>query len=125
MPIYEYICQSCEQHISIWFRSVAQADTQTALCTECGSADLVRLMSQVSVASGASASASAGTGAGAASASGDASPQALAQMMRSASGGKDMGSDFREVASRLEKGESATKIEQSLRKRVGESMQAH
>jgi hypothetical protein len=52
-------------------------------------------------------------------------PQALAQAMRAAGAGRDMGKDFQEVAGRLEKGESAASVEASLRKRVGEDMQAH
>jgi hypothetical protein len=51
--------------------------------------------------------------------------QSLARVMRQASTGRDMGSDFNEVASRLEKGEGSQAVEASLRKRVGESMQPH
>jgi hypothetical protein len=52
-------------------------------------------------------------------------PQSLAQRMRTAAGGREMGNDFREVAARLEKGEQAATIEASLRRRVGETMQVH
>jgi hypothetical protein len=45
--------------------------------------------------------------------------------MHAAGAGRDMGSDFHEVAARLEKGERAAAIEASLRKRVGEDGQAH
>lgn len=47
MPIYEYHCRTCHKHVSIWFRSVAQANPKTATCTECGGRDLTRLITRV------------------------------------------------------------------------------
>ena len=125
MPIYEYYCQTCRKEISIWFGSIAQAAAQAAICADCGGASLTRLISNVAVArSGAAAQPSGGQAPSAGGVQGE-SPQALAQAMRAAGAGRDLGKDFREVAGRLEKGESASSVEASLRKRVGEDMQAH
>ena len=118
MPIYEYHCQDCQAEVSIWFSSIAQAAASIAVCTACGSERLTRLVSNIAVARSASTTARATTP------SSD-QPQALAQAMRAAAAGRDMGSDFREVAARLEKGESAAAVEAALRKRVGENMQPH
>jgi putative FmdB family regulatory protein len=46
MPIYEYYCKSCQQGIAIW-RS--HSDTSKLLCPNCGSGELVRLISSVSI----------------------------------------------------------------------------
>ena len=122
MPIYEYYCESCQTEISIWFSSIAQATTRTAACTACGSERLTRLVSNIGGAR--SGSVSAGASTAARSPAGD-QPQALAQAMRTAAAGRDMGSDFGEIVARLEKGESATAVEASLRKRAGEQPQPH
>ncbi|MBI2936141.1 MAG: zinc ribbon domain-containing protein [Chloroflexi bacterium] len=47
MPIYEYRCQQCRRHISIFLRSFS--DVRVAACDRCGSTSLTRLVSQVSV----------------------------------------------------------------------------
>jgi len=126
MPIYEYYCQTCRKEISIWFGSIAQAAAQQAVCADCGTDCLTRLISNVTVARSepAAVQSSGGQAPSAGGMHGD-HPQELAQAMRAASAGRDVGKDFQEVASRLEKGESATSVEVSLRKRVGEDMQAH
>jgi len=45
--------------------------------------------------------------------------------MRQAARGRDMGAEFNEVAARLEKGESATSVETSLRKRKRQKTGPH
>src|SRR5262245_60146143 len=99
MPIYEYYCEDCRANLSIWFRSIAQAETQPAACTACGSDRLIRLVSHVAIAHSADRSAAQPS-----AATGD-EPQSLARAMHAASAGRDMGNDFHEVAARLEKGE--------------------
>jgi len=126
MPIYEYYCQTCRKEISIWFGSIAQAAAQAAVCADCGGERLTRLISNVAIARSepAAAQPSSGQTPSAGGVHGE-RPQALAQAMRAASAGRAVGEDFQEVAGRLEKGESARSVETSLRKRVGEDMQAH
>ena len=115
MPIYEYRCQGCQAESSIRFSSIAQAAASTPVCPTCGGEHLTRLISNVAIARSGGASAAAG------GTPGD-SPQGLAQAMHAAAADRDMGGDFREVATRLEKGESATAVEASLRRRVGEKI---
>lgn len=125
MPIYEYECGDCHNQISLWFSSIAQAETQTPLCSVCASTNLTRLLSRFAVRrAGPAGPAPAAPAAGPGS-PGSNDAQALAQAMRSASAGRDMGQGFQEVATRLEKGESATAVETTLRKRVGETMDVH
>ena len=121
MPIYEYHCHGCEKRVSVFFRSFSEAEKNEIACPDCGGLNLKRLISNVAVLHG---KPSAHQGQAASSDSAKEDPSALARTMREAShrAGQDFGSDFNEVASRLEKGESPTSIEKSLRKRVGESM---
>ncbi|MGQ9572193.1 MAG: FmdB family zinc ribbon protein [Dehalococcoidia bacterium] len=46
MPIYEYRCNGCRRRVSIFQRTMQGA---AAVCPNCGSADLTRLMSRVAV----------------------------------------------------------------------------
>ncbi|MFL5807129.1 MAG: FmdB family zinc ribbon protein [Roseiflexaceae bacterium] len=115
MPIYEYRCQGCQADASIRFSSIAQAAASAPVCPTCGGERLTRLVSNIAIAR---------SGGTAGSTPSD-SPQGLAQAMRAAAAGRDMGGDFREVAARLDKGESAAAVEASLRQRVGEKTQPH
>jgi putative FmdB family regulatory protein len=47
MPIYEYRCGGCRRRVSIFFRSFSAVGDAT--CPRCGSTELTRLMSRVSV----------------------------------------------------------------------------
>ncbi len=123
MPTYEYICQACDAPISIWFRSFTEAAAESPVCTACGSHELKRQMSTYAVVHS-SGQTSQRNSAPIGSANAE-DPQSLARVMREAGTGRDMGSDFNEVASRLEKGEGSQAVEASLRKRVGERMQPH
>jgi putative FmdB family regulatory protein len=125
MPIYEYRCEDCQAESSIRFSSFAQVATASAVCTVCGGEHLTRLISRCAITW---TSTPATTRQATSSATGTPQgndPQSLALRMQMAAGGRDMGNDFREVAARLEKGEQAATIEASLRRRVGETMQAH
>jgi putative FmdB family regulatory protein len=123
MPIYEYRCEDCQAQSSIRFSSFAQAATASAVCTVCGSARLVRLISRCAITrTSTPATTPQARPSGTGTPHGN-DPQSLAQRMRMAARGRDMGDDFREVAARLEKGEQAATIEASLRRRVGETMQ--
>jgi putative FmdB family regulatory protein len=122
MPIYEYRCQDCQAQSSIRFSSFAQAATASAVCTVCGSEHLTRLISRCAIARTGTSAATRGARPSATCTPHGDDPQSLAQRMRTAAHGRDMGDDFREVAARLEKGEPAATIEASLRGRVGETM---
>ena len=122
MPIYEYQCEDCQAQVEIFLRNFAERDTKEIACPRCHGHKLERLMSRVSLVNSVAQIPASG-GAAMQSSSNQSDPEALAQTMRRA--GKNMGRDFNEVAGRLERGESPTSIETSLRKRVGEDKGAH
>lgn len=47
MPIYEYTCRACGARVSLFFRSISSVTDPK--CDRCGSGDLDRLMSRVTV----------------------------------------------------------------------------
>jgi len=47
VPIYEFRCNSCRRRTSVFTRSIGAPIT--AICEHCGSTDLARLVSRVSV----------------------------------------------------------------------------
>jgi putative FmdB family regulatory protein len=122
MPIYEYRCQGCEKEVSIFFLSFAEARNEEALCPECGSKNLERIVSGVSVLKEKKPVAQNPSHR---STFKEDDPGSLARTMDDAArkSSANYGDDFKEVKSRLEKGESATSVEKSMRKRVGESME--
>lgn len=125
MPIYEYHCPRCNKDVSIFFLSFSEAEKEAAVCPECGDEGLERVFSTVSVIKGKQASTRAAQPSK--NSANENAPAELADVMKKAASesGTEYGDDFKEVMSRLKKGESTTSIEKSLRKRVGESMQTH
>lgn len=47
MPIYEYRCHGCRRRVSVFFRSFSAIGNP--VCPQCGSTDLTKLVSRVSV----------------------------------------------------------------------------
>lgn len=45
MPIYEYRCGACRRKSSVFFRTLAETETKTPTCSNCGSTGLTRLVS--------------------------------------------------------------------------------
>ncbi|MGD9652511.1 MAG: zinc ribbon domain-containing protein [Candidatus Dadabacteria bacterium] len=122
MPIYEYECHDCEKEVSIFFLSFSDAENEEALCPECGSKKLERIVSGVAVLKEKKPVARTPSSGGTAHKAED--TRSLARTMDDAArkSSKGYGDDFKEVKGRLEKGESSTSIEKRMRKRVGESM---
>jgi len=125
MPLYEYLCDDCQEQVSLFFRSFAEVETKPAVCPQCGGGSLERIISQVAV-----VQAGKGVQVGAVSPSSQpaadtSDPKTLARSMREAGQGQDFGREFKEVATRLEAGEKPATIEKSLRKRAGQSTQTH
>jgi putative FmdB family regulatory protein len=122
MPIYEYTCSDCRSQVEIFFRTMSELETKEPVCPECQGSHLERLISNVAVVQSGQPET---TGQTATTVKDDS--RTLAQTMRQASqaAGQDLGRDFNEVAKRLERGEKATSVEKSLRKRVGEKMGPH
>ncbi|MCL4245812.1 MAG: hypothetical protein KJ002_11890, partial [Candidatus Dadabacteria bacterium] len=98
------------------------ARNEEAVCPECGSGKLERIVSGVAVLKEKKPASRTSSSGGAAHKEDD--PGSLARTMDDAArkSSADYGDDFKEVKGRLEKGESATSIEKRMRKRVGESM---
>ncbi len=125
MPIYEYHCLECNKDVEIFFFSLSEANELQSSCPECGSRDrLERVFSNVSVMHRKVASQ---TPEASKNSPGLEDSKSLANVMKKASqksrGG--YGDDFKEVAARLDEGETATSIEKSMRKRVGETIGTH
>jgi putative FmdB family regulatory protein len=129
MPIYEYICHDCQSQVEIFFRTMSDLETKEPICPECQGSHLERLISNVAIVQSGSPKAAGQTPTKSSPQAGTVKDdsRALAQTMRQASqsAGQDLGRDFNEVAKRLERGEKATSVEKSLRKRVGERMSPH
>ncbi len=118
MPIYEYRCQQCQKRFTIFWRTISEAQGQTPTCPRCGAGDVRRLVSRVRfVRSGSSLL------------EGDAledfsdfdenDPKSLGRMMRRmrdelGDEAGDLGPEFDEVVTRLEKGQSPEEIEKAL-----------
>jgi len=124
MPIYEYFCSDCNKDVSILFLSFSEAIENSPACPDCGNKKLERLLSNVSIAHN---NKEPDTFKTPTINSNLEDPKSLADTMNKTSSNSkaDYGDDFREVAGRLKKGESATSIEKKLRKRVGETMETH
>ena len=120
MPIYEYGCYDCRKRVSVFFRTLARAQSQEPECPNCKSHNLKRLMSKVSTVRSEETrmESLADPGNLAALESGD--PRELARLMRRMESemgdemGEEMGGEFEEVVGRLEAGEDPESIEASM-----------
>lgn len=129
MPIYEYRCQDCGRKVSIFWRSLSAVDEKSARCDRCGSRRLVRLASRVRVMRGAGSSdfdAGGGDDALLDEMAGldENDPRALGRFMRKMAqeSGEDLGPEFDEVVTRLERGEDPEQIEKSMGDLFGDDM---
>ena len=117
MPIYEYRCADCKKKVSVFFRSFSTVDQGQARCPICHGTRLTKMVSKVRVIRGASS----GGGEDGLDDSmlddlNENDPRSLGRMMRRMADetGEDMGAEFGEVVSRLEKGEDPESIEKSM-----------
>lgn len=117
MPIYEYRCADCQKKVSVFFRSFSAVDQEQARCPICHGTRLTRMVSKVRVIRGASsASSEDGFDDSMLDNLDENDPRSLGRMMRRMADetGEDMGPEFGEVISRLEKGEDPDSIEKSM-----------
>ena len=49
MPQYDFRCKNCGELFAVRYRTYSEYDSARPNCPECGSADLSRLISQVSI----------------------------------------------------------------------------
>ena len=117
MPIYEYRCADCKKKVSVFFRSISAASQEQARCPNCNGTHLTKLVSKVRVIRGAATTAGDdGVDDSMFDDVNENDPRSLGRMMRrmAAESGEDMGPEFGEVVSRLEKGEDPEAIEKSM-----------
>ena len=117
MPIYEYRCADCQKKVSVFFRSFSAVDQEQARCPICHGTRLTRMVSKVRVIRGASsASSEDGFDDSMLDNLDENDPRSLGRMMRRMADetGEDLGPEFGEVISRLEKGEDPDSIEKSM-----------
>ncbi len=118
MPTYEFRCNGCKRKVAIFYKTYAQYDTATHTCPRCGSTDLTRLISRVAVQRSPLSRLMSGSmdDDSALDDLDDADPKVMGRMLREmgAEAGEDMGDEFEEVVSRLERGEDPEDIEASL-----------
>lgn len=116
MPIYEYRCQNCRRRVSILLRSFAEAEKATPECPRCGSQDLTRLISRVSVLRSEESRLESLADPSSLGDLDENDPKSIGRWMRRMSSemGEDLGDDFGEVVDRLEAGEDPEDIESSM-----------
>ncbi len=119
MPAYDYRCNACQRRVTLTYKTYADYDEATPVCTYCGSSNLARLISRVAIKkSPISRFMSGGISSDddALSELDSADPATMGRVLRemSAEVGEDVGDDFNEVVERLERGESPEDIESSL-----------
>lgn len=52
MPMYDYRCNQCGRAVSLFYKSYAAYDAAEKHCPHCGSADLTRLITNVTLQTG-------------------------------------------------------------------------
>jgi len=114
MPAYDYRCLDCRKRFDIYL-SYSEYGKKPVACPHCGSSNVQRRINKVRVAHTAETRL-ADIGNPSAMDAIDQDPRTLGRMMRQMSGeiDQDMGPEFNEVVSRLEKGESPEAIERAM-----------
>ena len=118
MPLYDFICQDCQQRFDV-FMTYAEYGSRPVTCPHCQSGSVRRRVPRVRVAKseeGRMESLAGDFSDPSALAGLENDPQAMGRMMRKM--GKELGeelpSEFNEVVDRLEKGQSPEDIEKAL-----------
>ncbi len=116
MPIYEYRCQDCRRHVTIFLRSFTEAGTAAPRCPRCGGTKLTRLVSRVAVLRSEESRLDDLADPSSLGDLDENDPKSTARWMRRMSSemGEDLGDEFDEVVDRLEAGESPEDIEASM-----------
>lgn len=117
MPIYEYACLDCRKRVSVFFRTISEASDDAARCPDCKGDQLHRLVSRVRVLrSEESRMDSMADDPSLLAGLESEDPRAMADFMRRMSNemGEPMDAEMSEVIGRLDAGESAESIEQSM-----------
>lgn len=122
MPIYEYRCGNCRRRVSVFFRTLGAAQTDTPHCPNCDSTNLSRLVSRFATVKSEDARLDAMADPSALGGVDENDPKSLARFMKNMSGemGEEMGPEFDEMVGRLEAGESPEEIEKTMPGTMGD-----
>ncbi len=118
MPTYEYRCNACKRKVRLTTKTYAEYDSLVPTCNFCNSTDLTRLISRVGIQRSVVSRMMSGSMDDDSALDGldDSDPRTLGRFLRemSAETGEDMGGEFDEVVTRLERGESPEDIEATM-----------
>ncbi len=116
MPAYDYVCQSCRRRVTLRYRSIADYEAAVPTCPHCGGTALTRRIKRVRVLKGDEARLMGLDEDATLDDLDDADPATMGRFMRRMADqmGEDMGDEFNEVVSRLEKGEDPDQIAGSM-----------
>ena len=116
MPSYDFRCNACGRRFVLTYKTYAAYDAATHTCPHCGSTDLTRLISRVAIAKSARWGAGSGDDPAFLDELEHSDPRALGRLLREVTEetGEDLGPEFDEVVSRLERGEDPEAIEADL-----------
>ena len=114
MPTYDYRCLKCLKRFDVRM-SYSEYDKKDVLCPHCGSNQVTRKIGRIRIAKSDESRLEAMADPAALAGIED-DPQAMGKMMRQMSSqmGEDMGPEFNEVVSRLERGDSPDTIEKDI-----------
>jgi putative FmdB family regulatory protein len=116
MPIYEYRCNQCGKRLSALVRNFDERDTAVSRCPRCGSHDVRRLMSRITVVRSEESRMESLADPSSFGDLDENDPRSMGRWMRHMGRemGEDLGPEFDEVVGRLEAGESPESIEESM-----------
>lgn len=114
MPIYEYRCQVCKKQFEI-FLSYQDYEEKIIACPACGANNIQRMISKVRIAKSEDSRIEDMVDPSKLDGIED-DPKALGQLMRQMGreSGEELGPEFDEVISRLEKGQDPEQIERDM-----------
>ncbi len=118
MPVYEFRCNACGRKVALRYASIAEYSAATPACPRCQSTDLTRLISRIAIKRSSLSRLFSGDADDDAAFDDleNADPATLGRMLREMGDevGEDMGPEFDEVVTRLERGESPEDIEATM-----------
>jgi putative FmdB family regulatory protein len=115
MPLYEYLCQACQNRVGIQ-QSYAEYGVKKVACPLCGSKNLKRLINRVRIAKSEDQRLEEMSDPSMFGDVDENDPKSVARAMKKMgqSMGEDLPPEFNEITDRLESGESPESIEQSM-----------
>ncbi len=120
MPIYEYGCYDCRKRVSVFWRTISDAETGIPKCPRCGGTNLKRLISKVSMVRSEESRLENLADSAMLGGLDENDPKSMAKFMKKMTGelgdemGEDLGPEFDEVIDRLEKGQNPEDIEKEM-----------